>query len=196
MTVYEQGYHSRDNKVHATALYLSSTLAGSKLMGIVQQTVHFWAWEYLCHLYLESLPTLWWLHNKHTSRTLGPTNKNCAQQLSLKQVISQLTQGYQNCMYFVHVGSLAAIQMCFTLTDHSSIFTMATVILFKVMVLTLVDKVFLSTACHFIQPNAACSKTKADEKRITMMHTVDNVWMPCKSFLKMTISEKSTPSSF
>ena len=49
------------------------------------------------------------------------------------------------------------------MADDSSIFSVATVVLSKVIMLTLIDEVFNSSARHFVQPNVARSKTKTDD---------------------------------
>ena len=50
-----------------------------------------------------------------------------------------------------------------TLTNHSCIFTMATVVLSKVIMLTLIDEVLSAITHYIVQPNTASSKTKPDE---------------------------------
>ena len=63
-----------------------------------------------------------------------------------------------------------------TLADHSSIFTMATVILSKVVMVTLIDVVFDSGAHHFIQPDGASSKTKTDKTNKNHNMQDNDIW--------------------
>lgn len=58
-----------------------------------------------------------------------------------------------------------------TLADHCSVFTMATVVLSKSRIATLIDEVLNSRALHIIQPNRASSETKSDD----VMMTIDNI---------------------
>jgi hypothetical protein len=58
------------------------------------------------------------------------------------------------------------------LADHSSIFTVAAVVLPKVVVLALIDEVFSSGAHHFVQPDVASSTAKTNEINRMIMHGV------------------------
>ena len=60
-------------------------------------------------------------------------------------------------IYFVFFSSFEL-----TLADHSCIFVMATVVVSKLKMATLVDEVLSSSAHQVIQPNRTRPKTKSD----------------------------------
>lgn len=59
------------------------------------------------------------------------------------------------------------IKQLLTLTDNSSIFTMATIAHTKLRMATLIDEVFNTSTLHIIQPNRASSEAKSDDVMMT-----------------------------